>query len=68
MHCLRIALIHQLKIQANRTRDSAALSEDELIALAGDASQSRNSEDIEQFNRQVENACTQSMREEMVSS
>ena len=47
---------------------ASLLSENELIALAGDASQSRNSEDIEQFNRQVENACMQSMRAEIVSS
>ena len=47
---------------------ASLLSENELIALAADASQSRNSEDIEQFNRQVENACMQSMRAEIVSS
>ena len=44
------------------------LSEDELIALAGDTSQSRNDQDIEHFNRQIENACMQSMRAEIVSS
>ena len=43
------------------------LSEDELIALAGVTSQSRNDQDIEQFNRQIENACMQSMRAEIVS-
>ena len=47
---------------------ASLLSENELIALAGDVSQSRNSEDIEQFNRQVENVCMQSMRAEIVSS
>ena len=47
---------------------ASLLSENELIALAGDVSQSRNLEDIEQFNRQVENACMQSMRAEIVSS
>lgn len=47
---------------------ASLLSENELIALAGDIAQSRNSEDIEQFNGQVENACMQSMRAEIVSS
>jgi len=44
------------------------LSEDELIALASDIAQRRNTQDIEQFNRQIENACMQSMRAEIVSS
>jgi len=47
---------------------ASLLSESELIGLAGDIAQSRNAEDIEQFNRQVENACMQSMRSEIVSS
>ena len=47
---------------------ASLLSESELIGLAGDIAQSRNTEDIEQFNRQVENACMQSMRSEIVSS
>ena len=47
---------------------AALLSEDELIALAGDVAQSRNAQDIEQFNREIQNACMQSMRAEIVSS
>ena len=47
---------------------AALLSEDELIALACDVAQSRNAKDIKQFNRQIENACMQSMRTEIVSS
>ena len=44
------------------------LSDDELIALANDTSQSRNYQEIEHFNRQIENACMQRMRAEIVSS
>ena len=44
------------------------LSEDELIALACDVSQSRNDQEIAKFNRQIENACMQSMRAEIVST
>jgi len=44
------------------------LPSDELIDLAGDVSKSRNVQDIEQFNRQIENACMKGMRAEIVSS
>ena len=48
--------------------EASLLSEEELMALAVDAAQSRNSEDLERFNRRIENACMQSMRAEIVSS
>ena len=50
------------------SEQATLLTEDELIALAGDIAQSRNSQDIKQFNRQIENACMQSMRAEIVST
>ena len=48
--------------------EASLLSEQELIGLAAETAQSRNSDDLEQFNRKVENACIQSMRAEIVSS
>ena len=50
------------------SEQAALLTEDELIALAVDIGKSRNSQDIKQFNRQIENACMQSMRAEIVST
>ena len=47
---------------------ASLLTESELIGLAGDVARSRNDEDIEQFNRKIENACMLSMRAEIVSS
>ena len=47
---------------------AALLSEDELIVLAGDIARARNTQDIEHFNCQIENACMQSMHAEIVSS
>ena len=48
--------------------EASILSEQELLALAGDVAQSRNAEDIKRFNRRVQNACMKSMRAEIVSS
>ena len=48
--------------------EASLLSEQGLIGLAAETAQSRNSDDLEQFNRKVENACMQSMRAEIVSS
>ena len=48
--------------------EALLLSEQDLIGLAVETAQSRNSDELEQFNRKVENACMQSMRAEIVSS
>ena len=48
--------------------EASLLSEQGLIGLAAETAQSRNSDDLEQFNRKVENACMQSIRAEIVSS
>jgi len=48
--------------------EASLLSEQDLIGLAVETAQSRNSDELEQFNRKVENACMQSMRAEIVSS
>ena len=48
--------------------EASLLSEEELMDLARDTAQSRNSEDIGHFDRRIQNACMQSMRAEIVSS
>ena len=44
------------------------LSKEELLAVACEASETRNLEDIQQFNREIENECMQAIRAEIVAA
>ena len=50
------------------SQEAQVLSKEELLAVACEASEARNLEDIQQFNREIENECMQAIRAEIVAA
>ena len=50
------------------SQGAQVLSKEELLAVAREASEVRNLEDIQQFNREIENECMQAIRAEIVAA